>query len=317
MRHPRIKPREDTFVHVYNRCVGTAGEFPFGPAEKEEFISRLKRLCGLYVIEPIAFQVMGNHYHAVLFVPGERPSNKEAAERHRRYYGLKRAIPVNSARCTALAKKLRDMSEFMRELQQPYTRWFNRTRPRRRRGHLWANRFKNTVLENGLAVWDCWLYVEMNPVRARMVGKPADYRFCSFGAWSATGKHPFAEAVEKRAMPWLKGLLHVEDLKGLRAVMRKEFARATAVERKQTEEQIETAIAVAAEKEPFVTQLDRRVRYWVDGLVIGSDLFVRDTLAKYRTALKLKKRRFVRALRPDRQPEPALCCFKQLRVLTE
>jgi len=35
------------------------------------------------------------------------------------------------------------------------------------------------------------------------------------------------------------------------------------------------------------------------------------------TALKLKKRRFVRAIRPDRQPEPGLCCFKQLRVLTE
>jgi len=173
------------------------------------------------------------------------------------------------------------------------------------------------VLENGLAVWDCWLYVEMNPVRAHMAARPADYRFCTFGAWSATGKHPFAEAVEKRAMPWLKGLVHVDGLKDLRDVMRKQFALATAVERKQTEEQIATAIAAAAEKEPFVTQLDRRVRYWVDGLVIGSDLFVRNTLAKYRTALKLKKRRFVRAMRPDRQPEPGLCCVKQLRVLTE
>jgi len=38
-------------------------------------------------------------------------------------------------------------------------------------------------------------------VRARMVEKPADYRFCSFGEWSATGKHPFAEAVEKRKRP--------------------------------------------------------------------------------------------------------------------
>ncbi|MBM4142652.1 MAG: hypothetical protein FJ225_03530 [Lentisphaerae bacterium] len=61
MRHPRIKPQEDTFVHVYNRTVGSAGEFPFGPTEKEAFINRLKRLCELYVIEPLAFQVMGNH----------------------------------------------------------------------------------------------------------------------------------------------------------------------------------------------------------------------------------------------------------------
>ena len=131
------------------------------------------------------------------------------------------------------------------------------------------------------------------------------------------GSNPFAQAVEKRAMPWLKGMLHVENLKDLRTMMRKEFAKAKAIERKQTEEQILTAMAVAAEKEPFVTQLDRRVRYWVDGLVIGSDAFVRNTLAKYRTAVNLEKRRMVRALRPDRQPEPALCCFKQLRVLTE
>jgi len=89
------------------------------------------------------------------------------------------------------------------------------------------------------------------------------------------------------------------------------------VEQKQTPEQIGTAIAVAAEKEPFVTRLDQRVRYWVDGLVIGSELFVRNTVTRYRVRGKLGKRRFVRALRTDRQPEPALYCFKQLRVLLE
>ena len=42
------------------------------------------------------------------------------------------------------------------------TAWYNRTRPERRRGPLWAGRFKNTVLESGLAVWACWAYVERN-----------------------------------------------------------------------------------------------------------------------------------------------------------
>jgi len=123
--------------------------------------------------------------------------------------------------------------------------------------------------------------------------------------------------VQKRLLPWMEGLLHVKTVRELRDRMRKEFGRIAAVERKQTPEQVETAMAVAAEKEPFVTRLDRRVRYWVDGLVIGSDLFIRNTVSKYRTAANLKKRRLIRALRPDRQPEPALCCFKQLRELTE
>ncbi len=245
MRHQRIKPSEDTFMHVYNRTVGSTSDRPFKRREKEEFIRRIKRLCELYVIEVVAMQVMSNHYHAILYIPGQPPSNEEAAERHKRFYGLKRRIPVNTDRCTELAKKLRDVSEFMRELQQPFSRWFNRTRPVRRRGSLWAGRFKNTILETGLAVWDCWLYVEMNPVRARMVGSPADYRCCTFGEWSGKGKHPFQAGVEKHVLPWLKGLLQVNSLAEVYDRMRREFARVKAVEQRQTPEQVDTAIAVA------------------------------------------------------------------------
>ena len=43
-----------------------------------------------------------------------------------------------------------------------------------------------------------------------------------------------------------------------------------------------TAIAVAAEKEVFTTRLDHRVRYWVDGLVIGTEQFVRQTMLRAR-----------------------------------
>ena len=98
----------------------------------------------------------------------------------------------------------------LKRLRQPFTRWFNRTRTRRRRGHLSAERFKNTILGNGLAVWQCWQYVEMNPVRAGLAASPADYRFCSFGEWCGTGRHPFEEHLERSLMPCLKGLLHIE-----------------------------------------------------------------------------------------------------------
>ncbi len=304
-------------MHVYNRTVGSTGEFPFGPTEKEEFVVRLKRLCQLYVIEPIAVQVMGNHFHAILFIPGQVPSNEVAADRHKQYYGLKRRILTNSPRCAELAKKLRDVSEFMRELQQPYTRWFNRTRSRRRRGHLWAGRFKNTILESGLAVWDCWLYVEMNPVRARMISDPADYRFCSYGEWAARGRNPFESGIQQHVLPWLGDLLQVDDIDGVRQRMRVEFARVKAVEDRQRPDEVETAIAVAAEKERFVTRLDRRVRYWVDGLVIGSDRFVLGTVGRYRPRIDLAKRRLVRAISPTSPTTTSLYSFKQLRVLLE
>jgi putative transposase len=317
MRYARLKPeRTESFMHVYNRVVGCAGEFPFGPAEKEEFIRRLTGLTKLYVVDVLGFQCMGNHFHVLLHIPADPPSAEETAARYQRYYGGKRKLNPASKQCAQWALKLRDVSEFMKDLQQPFTRWFNRTRPVRRRGHLWADRFKNTILENGLAVWDCWKYVEMNPVRAGLAGSPADYRFGSFGHWSATGKHPFAEAVTRHLLPALKGLLQVESLAEVQTELRKEFAAVTAMEAKLAPDQIESAIAVAAEKEPFSTRLDRRVRYWVDGLVIGSELFVRDTLASTRGRIKLAKRRLVRARNADRQPEP-LYCFRQLRVLLQ
>ena len=317
MRYPRLKPDQiDTFMHVYNRVVGCAGEFPFGPAEKEEFIRRLTRLTTLYVVEVLGFQCMGNHFHVLLHIPAEPPSTEETAARYQRFYGGKRKLNPTGKECAQWALKLRDVSEFMKDLQQPFTRWFNRTRPIRRRGHLWADRFKNTVLENGLAVWDCWKYIEMNPVRAGLARTPADYRFGSFGRWSATGKHPFADAVTRRLLPTLRGLLQVESLVEVKTELQKEFAGMAATEAHQAPEQIEAAVAVAAEKEPFSTRLDRRVRYWVDGLVIGSDLFVRNTLASSRGRLKLAKRRLVRARTADRQPVP-LYCFRQLRVLLE
>jgi len=79
---------------------------------------------------------------------------------------------------------------------------------------------------------------------------------------------------------------------------------------------IEAAIAAAAEKEKFSTRIDRRVRYWVDGLVIGSEIFVRNTLVQARGRTSQAKRRLVRARNASQEPEP-LYCFRQLRILLQ
>ena len=315
MRHLRIKPTDtDTIMHVYNRVAGASGEYPFGNAEKEQFLRRLKKLNAFYVIDVLATQVMGNHYHILIHIPSETPSNKEAAARYFNFYDGKKEINPDSQECTLLAAKLRDVSEFIRELQQPFTRWFNRTRTNRRHGALWGGRFKNTILENGLAVWDCWKYIEMNPVRAGIADTPADYRFSSFGQWSATGKNPYEEAISRHLMPVFVGLLYVKSLQELKIELQKEFARIKETEEGKSLEEIEMAIATATEKEPFTRRIDRHVRYWVDGLVIGSDIFVLDTVSKARGSMALAKRKLTVAT-DSPITLPQLYSFKQLRPL--
>ena len=89
MRYARLKPEQtEVFMHVYNRVAGCAGEFPFREAEKEEFIRRMTRLTMLYVIEVVAFECLGNHFHALLRIPAEAPSPAEAAARYARFDGI-------------------------------------------------------------------------------------------------------------------------------------------------------------------------------------------------------------------------------------
>lgn len=49
-----------------------------------------------------------------------------------------------------------------------------------RRGSLWEGRHKGSILESENYFLTCMRYIEMNPVRAGMVEKPAQYRWSSY-----------------------------------------------------------------------------------------------------------------------------------------
>ena len=312
MRQPRLKPAGvDMFYHVYNRVVGDHADLPFGEVEKEQFIRLLQRLGRLYVVDVLAVTVMSNHFHAILFAPGDSPSEEDTCLRYAAYYDNKRHLTPGTPECRRMAEQLRDISWFMHDLEYQFSAWFNRTRSVRRRGHLWADRFKHTLLEEGVAVWDAWKYIEMNPVRAGMVEDPAAYRFCSFGAWSGTGRHPFERAVEARLMPRFKGLLQVRNQKELYAAMRQDFALLKTL--RQPLQVIEKAVWDAARPLAFSTLASRRMRYWTDGLVIGSKLFVTQVMTAARGAEHMGKRRLSVAAE-ETFDGLRLVCYRRLRV---
>lgn len=69
------------------------------------------------------------------------------------------------------------LSGAMQRLGRRYVRYFNDRHLRS--GTLWEGRFRAALVQSDRYLLACLRYVESNPVRARMVGKPADYSWSS------------------------------------------------------------------------------------------------------------------------------------------
>jgi hypothetical protein len=280
-RQARIKPPDvDTVYHIYNRIAGDPGDLPFGNEEKNKFVEMLNRLSRYYCVEILSYSCLSNHWHILVAAPAKVPSNEETACRYAEFYNDKRWLKTDDERCTEIARRLRDVSWFARDLQQRFTTWYNHSCGRKRRGGLWAGRFKSCILEKGLPLWECLKYIEMNAVRAHIVNDPADYPFCSWGVWDMTGKNPFAQNLMKHVAPNLDWLIRgVESIEDLQRELRNSLARALAYEKNIVDFNVEL-VDEAPRGENFHFDLGRRCRYWVDAAVIGSKDFVRETVSK-------------------------------------
>jgi putative transposase len=69
-------------------------------------------------------------------------------------------------------------SRLMKNVVQRYSQHCNRTW--KRSGHLWEGRFKSSLVDSHPYLLTCQRYIEMNPVRARMVSYPGEYEWSSF-----------------------------------------------------------------------------------------------------------------------------------------
>ena len=72
------------------------------------------------------------------------------------------------------------VSRLMHSLGERYTRYFGEAHERS--GPFLEERFKTLPLRSRRHLLDCMRYIESNPVRARLVAAPGDYRWSSFGA---------------------------------------------------------------------------------------------------------------------------------------
>lgn len=71
-----------------------------------------------------------------------------------------------------------DLSRFMKRLNLKYFYYYSRKHAYI--GHLWQDRFKSKIIEKDEYFIQCGKYIELNPVRARLVESPEDYPFSSY-----------------------------------------------------------------------------------------------------------------------------------------
>lgn len=196
-----------------------------------------------------------------------------------------------------------------------FTCWFNRTRPEARRGRLWGDRFKSVLLQGVgcSAVWSCIKYVELNPVRAKIVDDPAEYRFSSWGRYWRSKRHPFGKVFLAHARGVLGELFHDAPDAALFRELGADMARIVTGERGAQPEEITSTFQAARgghSVTPWVPA-SKRVRFWTDGGAIGGSAFVRECYAEVGNETRTAKHRYGRGTDPDGEP---LFAVRRLQV---
>ena len=322
----REKP---VLYHCISRVVDR--RFVFGDEERERFRMFMRMQENFSGCRVLSYCVMSNHFHLLLEVPPIAEGGISDAEL------LKRLAATSTEAFVAVVAKelaqaraegrdewaaeiharftyrMHDLSEFMKTLLQRFTRWFNLTHERS--GTLWEERYKSVIVESGVAARTMAAYIDLNPVRAGMVADPAEYRWSSYG--EAVGGGPRGNG--RKAREGLVRACMSHHGAGFEAERWKEVSRSyrrtlgLALERKNGRAEVEKRVArpqmnaaealeavdngTALPDLKIAAMLRCRVRYFTDGAVIGSKVFVNEAFAATRERFSEKRKDGARRLR--------------------
>ena len=193
-RTARIKQESECVAnyHVMSRTNNKA--FLFENAKMRDLlVDALRRAAEFSGVELLAFSIMFNHFHAVTRVDrtgGPVPEEvlirrfgvlkgKDAAEELREYWAsLRKAGDIErlEAEMDKLRRRMNDISEFVKTFKEMCNTLFKKHN--KYCGSIWSGRFKSTLIEDGKYLNACMRYAYYNPIRAGIVKRAADYRWC-------------------------------------------------------------------------------------------------------------------------------------------
>ncbi|WP_038171488.1 transposase [Verrucomicrobium sp. BvORR106] len=200
MRRSRLRAPADWKVAYYH-CVSRVVDrrFVLEQAEKRRFLELMRMYERFCQVRVVTFCLMSNHFHLLVEVP-QRPSlmpseawllghirdcfGEKTAWRVEEQVRQYRQTGADLAAQQVIAgwfSRMWDVSQFMKTLKQRFTQWFNKHHERR--GTLWEDRFRSTMVEGGpAALGMVAAYIDLNPVRAGLVDDPKDYPWSGYGA---------------------------------------------------------------------------------------------------------------------------------------
>ena len=307
MRKARLKiVGRSAVYHCVTRTVNK--EYIIDRVAKEVLRKQLWQIADFSGVEVITYCIMSNHFHVLIRVPDReatKVSDEELMRRYRVLYPnptqyqqadpnvLEKKLLENDEEAEELRRRLfermHDVSQFMKTLKQRFSIWYNRTHDRV--GTLWSERFKSTLVEGTEAALRITAaYVDLNPVRAKVVDDPKEYRWSGYGeamGGSAIARQGISEGVrraESGGIDWAETAREYRKLlycKGVTPYLRGGGTIPEEEWRKVMREGGEVPVAAA---------LRCQVRYFTDGAVLGSEAYVARIFEEFRSQFGPKRK---------------------------
>lgn len=303
MRMARIKIHgRNAVYHCISRVVG--GQLLLGDMEKEKLRLMVWQQADFSGIQVVTYGLMSNHIHLLLRAPAKvEATDAELVQRAHRFYGdrslyvqaLQNALEnfghLPESLRAGLLRRMGDVSVFMKELKQRFSTWYNKMQDRF--GTLWAERFKSLLVEDQpAAIQAVAAYIDLNSVRAGLTTDPANYRWCGY-----------AEAVagNKKAREGLASFHETSDWATVGAAYR-QVLMVTAGRSGNSSKAVLNNETIKQELArgghlSLGEVLRVRVRYFTDGVVLGSRNYVNEVFAEFRNRFGANRKTGARPLR--------------------
>ncbi|SCY29224.1 transposase [Desulfoluna spongiiphila] len=276
-RVPRMVVTDSGQKAAYHVISRTALDgLPFGEVEKDELMRIIRRFSSVYAVDVHGFAVMGNHFHLLVEVsPCDLVSDEDVRRRFSLLYGAGTEFPEG------LLDDYRDrfcsLSAYVKDIKQTFSCFFNKRK--KRKGTLWGERFKSVIVQHGGTLIHCLAYIDLNAVRAGIVARPEDYRWCSMGYHVQNGNRDGFLSLDF-------GLPDTCSDHGARLRNYREFLYHAGAIEKKGKASIPETVLDEERSQGFevsrITLLRQRSRYFTDSGIIGSRAFVETTYGGFK-----------------------------------